>query len=143
MLLVLCVITYGIVASSPSIHYGLDTTATELEEICSRCSSKDLLDGHWKDNGDAVDHLQGDEDEDEDDHPWLRTPIKSGSTSSMDSKYLGPHLIPSGPYFHDKVRHASLDNTSSSLSNIDDIKKGNPRNPFLGTYVHNSYFIVF
>jgi hypothetical protein len=124
--------------SAPSIHYGLDTTATELEEICSKCSSKDLLDGHWKDNGDAVDHLQGDDDDDdEDDHPWFRTPVKSGSTSSMDSKYLGPHLIPSGPYFHDRVRHASLDNASSSLSNIDDIKKGHPRNPFLGTFISN------
>lgn len=115
-------------------------TATELEEICSKRSSKDLLDGHWKDNGDAVDHLRGDDDDDVDDHPWFRTPVKSGSTSSMDSKYLGPHLIPSGSYFHDRVRHASLDNISSSLSNIDDSKKGHPRNPFLGTFI--VYFTI-
>ena len=56
--MVLSIITYVIAVSAPSLRYGLDTTATELEEICSKCSSKDLLDGHWKDNWDAVDHLQ-------------------------------------------------------------------------------------
>jgi hypothetical protein len=143
MYLISSIITYVNSVSAPSIRYGLDTTATELEEICSKCSSKDFLDGHWKDNGDAVYHLQGDDDDDddEDDHPWFRTPVKSGSVSSMDSKHLGPHLIPSGPYFHDKVRHASLDNSSFSLSNIDDIKKGHPRNPFLGTLI--TYLTVF
>ena len=124
--------------SVPFNRFGRDTTATELEDICSKCSSKDLLDDHWKDNGEhAVEHLEGDEDEDN--LPWFRRPIKSGSTNSTDSKHPGPHLIPSGLYFHEKLRHASLDNSSSSMSNIDDIKKGNPKNPFLGTFVFAAY----
>ena len=62
-----------------------------------------------------MEHLEGDED----DHLLFRTPMKSGSTNSMDSKHPGPHLIPSGLYLLEEVLRSSFEN-SSTMSSVDD-----------------------